>query len=78
MDLRAFFLYFDKMFLLHFARNMYNKGGWRDSYKVGMLSPVTMDTGGEAGMTAEMFYTLSVVFSVLGLLIAVATLCKKK
>jgi len=29
-------------------------------------------------MTAETFYTLSVVFSVLGLLIAVATLCKKK
>gem|GEM_PF-3093269 len=29
-------------------------------------------------MTAETFYTLSAVFSVLNLLIAVAMLCKKK
>ena len=49
-----------------------------DSYKVGMLSPVTMYMGGEAEMTTEAFYMLSVVFSVLGLLIAVATLFKKK
>jgi len=43
-----------------------------------MLAPVTMYMGGGAGVTAETFYTLSIVFSVLGLLIAAAKLFREK
>jgi hypothetical protein len=42
-----------------------------------MLSPVTMYMGVRPEMTSETYYTLMIVFTVLGLLIAVATLSKK-